>query len=124
MIPKFKDFYRPFLEVLYYNGPMTKYGITKEIALSMHLSKMAMTMTTKGGSNVIVQRVHWATVYMMKAGMIYRIRRGVYAITEEGVSLLKNHSGQIDNYVLASVSKEFSEYQYIKKTTDNSPQSK
>ena len=118
MIPKFKSFYRPFLELLHEKGPMSKECITKEIAVLMRLSNADKKQTTPSGVNVITQRVHWTTVYMMKAGMIKRIQRGVYGITEKGDSLLETHIGEIDNYVLASVSEDFSKYQYIRKQED------
>ena len=86
----------------------------------MHLSQSAIKMKTKAGSNVLSQRVHWTTVYMMKAGMIKRIRRGVYEITDCGKDLLDKHYDIIDNSVLASLSKDFSGYQYIKKNVNHS----
>ena len=120
MIPKFKAFFRPYLEILREKGPMSKDCLTKEIAIVMNLSQDAIKQKTKAGSNVLSQRVHWTTVYMMKAGMIKRVRRGIYEITDSGKDLLEKNYDIIDNNILASLSKEFSGYQYIKKSVDHS----
>jgi|GEM_PF-376129 len=44
----------------------------------------------------IANRVHWAVTYLVKAGLLSRPRRGVFAITERGRKVLANPPARID----------------------------
>jgi restriction endonuclease Mrr len=44
----------------------------------------------------IANRVHWAVTYLVKAGLLSRPRRGVFAITERGREVLAKSPARID----------------------------
>lgn len=44
----------------------------------------------------IANRVHWAVTYLVKAGLLSRPQRGVFAITEKGREVLANPPARID----------------------------
>lgn len=46
-------------------------------------------------------RVHWAIVYLQKGGLIQRLARGVYAITEAGKDVLTHPPSRIDRRFLS-----------------------
>jgi restriction system protein len=66
-------------------------------------------------------RVHWAIVYLQKGGLIQRIARGVYRITEPGKTVLLQPPQRIDRRFLAQFEgvKEFRK----KKTKDEAAES-
>lgn len=54
-----------------------------------------------GGKSKIVSRVHWAVTYLVKAGLLERPRRGYFAITARGRSVLADPPAQIDTGFLS-----------------------
>src|SRR5690606_19045815 len=54
-----------------------------------------------GRQRTIVNRVSWAVIYLNKAGLLSRIRRGVYLITDRGRGVLANPPPKIDIRYLA-----------------------
>ena len=44
----------------------------------------------------INNRIHWANIYLRKAGLIDSVRRGIYRITEEGLRVLNENPTRID----------------------------
>jgi restriction system protein len=49
-----------------------------------------------GRQTTIVNRVSWAVIYLTKAGLLGRMRRGVYTITDRGRTVLANPPPKID----------------------------
>ena len=49
---------------------------------------------------MIVNRVAWARIYLVKAGLLQATRRGFVAITEQGRAALAAHPQRIDNAIL------------------------
>ena len=49
-----------------------------------------------GRQTSIVNRVSWAVIYLTKAGLLGRMRRGVYTITDRGRTVLANPPPKID----------------------------
>jgi restriction system protein len=54
-----------------------------------------------GNQSRFSNRVHWAIVYLQKAGLIQRVSRGVYRITERGKSILQSPPPRIDRQFLS-----------------------
>ncbi len=49
-----------------------------------------------GRQAVLVNRVSWAVISTERAGLLTRVRRGVYRLTQEGERLLARKSARID----------------------------
>ena len=49
-----------------------------------------------GRQRVFGNRVSWAVIYMERAGLVERVRRGVYRLTEDGKRLLSRTPSRID----------------------------
>jgi restriction system protein len=58
-------------------------------------------MLPSGRQTVIANRVHWAKLYMTKAGLIRMVRRGVFAVSEKGRELLATNPARIDKGTLS-----------------------
>jgi restriction system protein len=67
-----------------------------------------------GSQPVFTNRVAWACVYLQRAGLLERPRRGRYRITERGSSVLKEKPGKIDIKYLQQFP-EFIKFREIKK---------
>lgn len=69
------------------SGIATQFGLTEE--------ELAERLPS-GRQTTIVNRVSWAVIYLSKAGLLGRVRRGVYCITDRGRSILANPPERID----------------------------
>ena len=116
MIPAFKMFFKPMLVALQETGgPMQKRDVECRISEILQLTKTDKRQTTKSNIKVITDRINWASVYLIKAGMVYRPKRGFLQITNNGIELLSKGYDIITNEVLGKYSEEFSKYQYMPK---------
>lgn len=57
-------------------------------------------MTPRGRKPVFMYNVGWAVIHMERAGLLERIRRGVYRVTDEGTRLLSRTPSRIDMKLL------------------------
>ena len=57
-------------------------------------------MLPSGKQSVFVNRVSWAIMYLERAGLVRRVRRAVYRITEDGKKLLNRDVPRLDLSVL------------------------
>ena len=55
-----------------------------------------------GSQPVFTNRISWALIYMGMAGLVERVRRGVYRLTAEGERLLAQVPPRIDNKLLSN----------------------
>ncbi len=69
-----------------------------------------------GRQSTLTNRVSWAVVYMERAGLLRRIGRGAYELTEDGGRLLARNPSRIDINVL----REFPAYVNWKRTAEAS----
>lgn len=118
MIPKFKYFNKPFLEALSDGRAARKSDIVPIVATKLKLTKEDMKLETPGGQNVLYDRISWTCVYLRKAGMVSRPRKGLYQITELGIKALNDGNEVLDNKTLGTYSEAFSKFQYIAGSTD------
>ena len=54
-----------------------------------------------GQQPIFDNRVGWARTYLVKAGLLYRPKRGYFKITKRGLEVLKNPPEKIDNEFLS-----------------------
>ena len=102
-IPDFQSLMLPTLEALADGQEKPTVQIREQVAHSQGLSANDVReMLSSGRQTVFVNRVSWALIYMERAGLLMRIRRGVYRLTHEGRNLLSAKPPRIDLKRLAS----------------------
>lgn len=57
-------------------------------------------MLPSGRQRVLHNRIHWAKLYMSRAGLISSPKRGVFSASDEGKALLAKNPASIDNETL------------------------
>lgn len=107
-LPKFDDFFYPFLLVLE-GKTMTKREIREEIIKYFELTEEDCHIKTKGGgSYAFDSRLNFTRQYLRRALMIDMPSRGIYRITERGIDYLLNHNSMSKADLMAYP--EFAEY--------------
>lgn len=67
-----------------------------------------------GKQSIFSNRVHWARVYLSKAGLVELTRRGHFKITSRGQEVLASNPTAIDNRFL----NQFEEFRDFQRRTD------
>ena len=107
-LPKFDDFFYPFLLVLE-GKTMTKREIREEIIKYFKLTEEDCHIKTKGGgSYAFDSRLNFTRQYLRRALMIDMPSRGIYRVTERGIDYLLNHNSMSKTDLMAYP--EFAEY--------------
>ena len=77
--------------------------VRTRVASAQGLTAEDVQETTLGGGQPrFANNVSWAAIYMERAGLVERVRRGVYRLTEDGKRLLERPPERIDMAVLAN----------------------
>ena len=85
------------LRVFVSGGELALPQVRERIAKREGLSVEALQeMVPSGRSSVFDKRVGWAVFHLERAGLLERVRRGVYRSTREGESLLSREPSRID----------------------------
>ena len=90
-IPKYNEMFNTFLEILQDNKEHTTSSIRNEIIKIHKLTPDDLKETLNTGMSRFYNRVGWTTTYLKKAGLIKRIKSGVYKITETGIELINKN---------------------------------
>ena len=91
MIPSFDAFLRPFLELLATNGAVHIRDVQALLQASSGLSADDLAQRLPSGqSTVVANRIGWARTYLFKAGLIARVSRATYEISEAGRGMLQS----------------------------------
>lgn len=95
-VPDFQTLMLPALRLA--GGREVRVGdLVDEIAREFRLSREDMAeRLASGRQTTSVNRVSWAVIYLAKAGLLSRVKRGLYVITDRGRSVLKNPPPRID----------------------------
>lgn len=95
-IPSFQAFMLPVLRSCAHRHARVA-DLALDMANHFKLSpEMVMERLSNGRQTVLVNRVSWAVVYLTKAGLLDRVRRGLYSASEAGLQVLKSAPVQID----------------------------
>lgn len=85
MVPFFLDFARPILSTLVNNETATIQQMMDQAVADLHLSEEdCAEMIRSQKKTQVNDRTSWAVTYLYQAGLIGRVSRGHYKITEEG----------------------------------------
>ena len=111
-IPDYQYFLKPLLEVAK-DGNIYKTGVLlKATAIKCGFENVINTIKLPSGNSVVLDRIHWAKTFLIKAGLLEFVERGTLRITQRGKEALS--SGQnIDVHYLA----QFEEFNVFKKRT-------
>ncbi len=96
-VPDFQSLMLPALKAFVGDGELSLSEVRERIAAAEGLSaEDVREMLLSGRQAVFVNRVSWAVSYMARAGLLERVRRGVYRLTDEGERLLSRAPSRID----------------------------
>jgi restriction system protein len=95
-IPPFNWFFRRILATLAEHGTMRTREFRDLIAAQSGLSVAELTERIPSGQfTVFESRTGWARTYLFKAGLIERVSRGTYRLTDAGRHALREYPEQI-----------------------------
>lgn len=99
-VPKYDEMYADFLRVLSDGREWVIRDVRKEVAAARKLDSKDLAETLSSGDLLFRNRLAWTCEFLLKAGLIRRVRRGVYVITEEGAKALQGHPNGFDDNFL------------------------
>jgi restriction system protein len=95
-IPPFNWFFRPILAVLAGAGAMHTRDVRAKLAAQSGLSAAELAERIPSGQfTVFESRTGWARSYLFKAGLIERVSRGTYRITDKGRRALEEYPDEL-----------------------------
>lgn len=87
-VPQFVTYFAPVLEVLRdLAGQAQPKQVFDEIAKRYDVPGDVLGQVNKNGQPKFYSRVSWARLYLVKAGLLYSPKRGVWALTDAGQSV-------------------------------------
>ncbi|MDE0452744.1 MAG: restriction endonuclease [Gammaproteobacteria bacterium] len=96
-VPDFQSLMLPTLKSLADGGEVPLSDVREHVAAVENLiADDLQEMLPSGQQSVFVNRVSWAMVYLGRAGLTERVRRGVWQLTDEGRRLLANPPSRVD----------------------------
>ncbi len=104
MIPSYKQFMRPFLEIAKEaNGSEVKLrDVINQLADKFNLTDEERAETFSSGKQTVLDnRVGWARTYITKAGLLEATKRAHFVITQRGLDALADPNTVIDNKYLS-----------------------
>ena len=100
-VPKFFEFFPGVLNVLTDGQEKTVRQIREQAIVLMRVAdEDCKELLPSGRQRTVDNRINWAVTYLKNAGLIQSVKRGVYAITDEGKKAYAEAGDQIDlNYL-------------------------
>ena len=96
-VPDFQSLMLPVLKVLSDGTARHLSDIRELVAQDQELTpEQRSELLPSGRQTRFANRVNWAAVYLNRAGILKRVKRGVYQIAEEGGQLLGRNPARID----------------------------
>ena len=100
-VPDFQSLMLPSLRALASGDETPIANVRARVAESESLSAEDLReMVPSGRQTIFTNRVSWAVIYMERAGLVERVRRAVYRLTDEGERLIRKDPARIDMNVL------------------------
>lgn len=89
-VPQYEEFMNPVLEAYKDGSPKGHSEVESCVVSAMNFSETDLQKLLPSGTQTIVRnRLNWAIYYMYRAGLLERVKRGMYKITSFGQSALK-----------------------------------
>lgn len=100
-VPTYDEVMLPLLRIAA-DGPLTRAEATERVADAMGLSQEQRAALMPKGHTVLRDRVGWARTYLVQAGLLRAVKRGVFEVTDRGRELLATKPARIDLGTLLS----------------------
>jgi len=85
--PQFIRFFKPVIEVLKETGGSgTAAEVIDRAIEKMKISEKEQEATNKDGQSRVRNQVNWARLYLVRAGYLDSSKRGIWSLTEKGMS--------------------------------------
>jgi restriction system protein len=95
-VPDFQSLMLPVLRTAA-GGDVSSGELRERIAADLHLSADDLAeMLPSGRAPTFANRVAWATFFLQRAGLLDRVSRGVYRITDSGRQVLAEQPDRLD----------------------------
>src|SRR4051794_39996963 len=94
-LPNFQCFMLPLLKLLGDGAETSLVSLREALPGFMRLSPEDLAERLSSGGSKFADRTQWAIVYLVKAGLVTRTRRGHVALSELGQSVLAQNPAQI-----------------------------
>lgn len=96
-VPDFQSLMLPALKAFASGSELSLSVVRDRVAVVEGFSDEDLReMLPSGRQTVLANRVNWTVIYMERAGLLVRARRGVYQLTQEGEDLLSRAPAHID----------------------------
>ena len=96
-VPDYQSLMLPALKALSSGGATSIADVRKKVAYTQGLTvEDRQELLPSGGQTVFANRIAWALTYMTHAGLVERVRRGVYQLGAQGEQLLEQPPSRID----------------------------
>lgn len=100
-LPKFDDFILPVLKVMVDKKARTSSEISELVASLLNLSaEDKSVMVESGREEVYISRTHWSVYYLYRAGLLNKIRKSTWEITDSGLNVIKSNPAKINSRFL------------------------
>jgi restriction system protein len=99
-LPKYDELYGNVMCALKEGGEKSRRELREVVAKQIGLSAAEQEEQLPSGASVWSSRVGWAVTYLTAAGLLARVRRGVYVLSDEGKRVLASGE-RVDNALLA-----------------------
>lgn len=97
-VPQFVSYFEPVVKILKdFEGRAEPKKIFKELINRYNIPDEFLEILNKNGGSKFENRVHFARFYLLKAGLIYAQKRGLWALTETGMN------AEIDQQMAADI---------------------
>ena len=114
-IPDYQSIMLPLLKLALDKKEHSMQDTIERLAALFNLSESERReLLPSGQQEIFDNRVGWARTYLKKAGLIDSPKRGIFVITEKGLSVLKTNPPKI-NVAFLRQYPEFVEFQTVKK---------
>lgn len=118
-IPSFDECLCAFLNIVADGKVYHRMDMVSKIADLWNLNEEQKNETTASGKYTKHEtHVHWANIFLHKAGLIERPKRGYVQISKRGISFLKKTNGKVDKKLLEQTP-EFVEWMQSMKRTNS-----
>jgi restriction system protein len=95
-VPDFQSLMLPVLRTVA-DGDISSSELRERVAADQHLSADDLAeMLPSGRQTTFANRVAWANVFLQRAGLLDKVSRGVYRITDEGRRVLAEAPERVD----------------------------
>ena len=99
-VPDFETLLLPVLKAIDSRNEISLSEVRAIVASNLGVTRKDLNETMESGQQTFNNRVNWAANYFEIAGVVARVRRGVYRMNNEGKQLLKKGLTRIDYEIL------------------------